>query len=319
MNYLENERNKSRHNIDSSNQKRHYSNIPINNNSNINLNNPRGKSYEIKKGISLTPDRRNFTQNSNYIRNNNNNINYTITNPKTNNNTYSNNNNNNNNNNNHYQKYNFNQKIHERNFSIKKTEENNSKIYDNGNILENINHNDNSKISQNNEYSYNVISDYSSNSRFSNISSAQSYLDRRHMEAKQKINKLRHDKFTQESSELKFKPKISDNSKKIIQNLVHKEKAVKINPNLLNREKYKNYENDVRISENNNNSISNKNENGYNPSMKNYLNNKYSQFDDYKKIVERRELMQNNNNNNFNPHPHSHSQKSTIEVKNLNN
>ena len=115
------------------------------------------------------------------------------------------------------------------------------------------------------------------------------------MEAKQKINKLRHDKFTQESSELKFKPKISDNSKKIIQNLVNKEKAVKINPNLINRDNYKNYENDIRNSEININTNSNKNENGYNHNhnMKNNLNNKYSQFEDYKKIVERREIMQN--------------------------
>jgi len=279
MNYLQNERNNSRRNIDLSNQRRQYNNIPINSNNN----NQRGKSNEIRKGISLTPDRRIFLQNNSNSRQNNSNS--------------SNNK--------------FTSKINIRNFSVKKPEQNNPRLYDIGNIGEKINQKDNSHISyNNNEYSYNNNNnDYSIISRMSsNKSSVQTYLDRRHLESRQKINKLRHDKFNQESSELKFKPKISDNSKKIIQNLINKEKAVKINPTLLNRENYKNQENqnDSRISENRNHN-QNQYDNSYNPNMKINQNNKYSQFDEYKKIVEKREMMQNN------------SQKNTIEVKrNLN-
>jgi hypothetical protein len=271
MNYNENQRNILRQNTNSSNQKKQYDNIA----SDSNFNNLRGKSSEIKKGISLTPDRRNFTKNINSILNTNYN--------RKNNSNYSNN---------------SNYKLNTRNFSLKKTDQNNKKFYDNGNMMEKYSQKDNSQISNNNDYSNNYNNDYSLISRISNRSSVQNYLDRRHIEAKQKINKLRMDKLNQESSELKFKPKISENSKKIVQNLVKKDKAIKINSTLLNIENCKNHYIVNRITDNINNKNLNQNnyENGFNPSpnpkMKNnHNNNIYNPYNECRNLVYNRELI----------------------------
>ena len=123
------------------------------------------------------------------------------------------------------------------------------------------------------------FNDYSTISKLSNKSMVQAYLDRRHLETQQKINKLRHEKFHQEASELRFKPNISENSKRIINNLVSKEKPVKINPNLLIRD--------------NNNSYGTLQAQKINSDGKKNIVQKYSQLEDYKKIAEKRENINN--------------------------
>lgn len=226
---------------------------------NIPNNMNRGTKTGDRRGISMTPDRSNIQ--SNYYRENFNNYN-SNSNSK------------------------YNPRLLERNSSAKKSEIN--RLYDNGNTKESYPQKEVSQASFNN--------DYSTISKLSNKSMVQAYLDRRHLETQQKLSKIRHEKFTQESSELRFKPLISENSKKIIQNLVNKEKAVKLNPNLL----IKDHRSLASITTSNPSTIK---------SYGGYYNDrgptklKYSQLDDYKKIAEKREQMNTINN------------KSTIDVK----
>jgi len=184
-----------------------------------------------------------------------------------------------------------------RNSSGKKTDFSN--LHDNGNPKEKTFQNDFSQISINNQ-------DYSTISKLSNKSMAQSYLDRRHLETQQKINRLRHEKLTQESSELKFKPLISDKSKKILKNIILKEQAVKV----ISNQNPAAYSNESKTASGSNYSNANANylnSHNYNSSYSNQKNTskppQYSQLDDYKKIAEKREnLMQN-------------PQRHTIDVK----
>ena len=63
------------------------------------------------------------------------------------------------------------------------------------------------------------------NSKISNSGSIHSYLDRRHQETQHKVNLMRMQKHKIESDNMQFKPKISDNSKKIIDNLIKRENS----------------------------------------------------------------------------------------------
>lgn len=54
-----------------------------------------------------------------------------------------------------------------------------------------------------------------------NKPSVSSYLDRRHRESQEKINKLRHELNFSECQNITFKPKISENSKKIVEKLIN--------------------------------------------------------------------------------------------------
>lgn len=235
---------------------------PYNNNQ-FESNNKNYKTSE-RKGISLTPDRQVYKSNSSREIQG-----YSST-----------------------QKYNP-RLLDNRNSSAKKTDY--SYLNDNGNPKEKQFQKDFSQISINNH-------DYSTISKLSNKSMAQAYLDRRHLETQQKINRLRHEKLTQESSELKFKPVISDNSKKIIKNLISKEQAIKVisNPNPMNN--LNSHQNQYAAGSNYSNA-SNQNANYLN--SYNYINSlsnqkntpvkpQYSQLDDYRKIAEKREnLVQN--------------------------
>jgi hypothetical protein len=60
-------------------------------------------------------------------------------------------------------------------------------------------------------------------SNLSNTPSVQTYLDRRHQETQQKINQMKMEKFKRETENMQFRPRISDNSKKIIDNLIKRE------------------------------------------------------------------------------------------------
>lgn len=248
----------------SNNYKRNYNNMQ--NESNIKT------SYKTsdRKGISMTPDRQIYQSNSSR----------------------------------EVQGYNSNKKynpslLNTKNSSAKKSEISN---------LNNLNHNGNPKENKTFQKDFSQLSinnqDYSTISKLSNKSMAQAYLDRRHLETQQKINRLRHEKLNQESTELKFKPAISDNSKKIIKNLIMKEQAVKVignntNFNIGYNYNYENNERSAINQINNNFDTVNANYNGHN-----YLSSqvnqkieakppKYSQLDDYKKIAEKREnLMQ---------------------------
>lgn len=223
---------------------------------NIPNENIKGYRPNERKGISLTPDRRIQQSNSNREIINN----------------YSN------------QKYN--PRLLERNASAKKTDFN--RLNDNGNPKEKYSQKEISQIS--------INQDYSTISKFSNKSMVQTYLDRRHLETQQKINKLRHEKLTQESSELRFKPLISENSKKIIKNLISKEKAVKVVDSTI----MTNTENRLYYEKNSENALNKNNLNDYNyhnnntyTIQKSPIRAKYSQLDDYKKIAEQRENLNN--------------------------
>lgn len=63
------------------------------------------------------------------------------------------------------------------------------------------------------------------NNNYSNVASITNYLDRRHVQTQERLNKLRSEKYSSESSQLKFRPAISKNSRKIINNLINKEKS----------------------------------------------------------------------------------------------
>lgn len=216
------------------------------------------------KRISLTPDRRNYQSNSNRDI-------YNINKPN--------------------QKYN--PRLLKRNYSSKKIENNNSSNINDHQIFNYKEKNSQKEVSQ-----ISSNNDYSTISKLSNKSMVQAYLDRRHLETQQKINRLRHERFSQESTELKFKPVISENSKKIVKNLITKENAVKIlnhNPILLgNRDNKYNFENNGDF-EYNKNSFNNINYNNYNNTthskQKTVSKDKFSQLDDYKKIAEKRENL----------------------------
>ena len=62
----------------------------------------------------------------------------------------------------------------------------------------------------------------------SRVSSISNYLDRRHEETKDHINKLKQEKQEKEVNG-KFRPYISNNSKRIIDNLIKREKEIKEN------------------------------------------------------------------------------------------
>jgi len=251
------------------NNRRIHNNIPI-----PDFN--RGPSKGENKRISLTPDRRNSQSNSNRDI-------YNI--------------------NNQNQKYN--PRLIQRNYSSKKIENNyNSNLIDH----QIINFKEKNSLKEISQISSNH--DHSTISKFSNKSTVQGYLDRRHLETQQKINRLRHERLSQESTELKFKPVISENSKKIVKNLITKENAVKIfnhNPILLGNKENKNtVENNVDF-EYKKNLYNNHNNNNYNNNttyskQKSVSKEKFSQFEDYKKIAEKRENL----NLNF--------QKHTIDV-----
>jgi hypothetical protein len=61
----------------------------------------------------------------------------------------------------------------------------------------------------------------SNQSRKSNnsVSSVSNYLDKRHQQTQEKLNKIKMEKIKKETEELKPVPKISENSKKIVENL----------------------------------------------------------------------------------------------------
>jgi hypothetical protein len=79
------------------------------------------------------------------------------------------------------------------------------------------------------EYQRRTENSYLNNNSKANSSnvSIHGYLDRRHFEAQERINKMRYEKYTKEFTELPFRPKISENSKRIVSNLINKEQSQK--------------------------------------------------------------------------------------------
>jgi len=197
-----------------------------------------------------------------------------------------------------------------RNSSAKKSDFSN--LHDNGNPKEKQSQKDFSQLSI-----INNQADYSTISKLSNKSTSQAYLDRRHLESQQKINRLRHEKLTHESTELRFKPVISQNSKKILKNIISKEQAIKVicgNIDSVNKNTNNTYTNSNNYESNyaapqkcNNVYFKNKNNNyvhsqdyisGFS-NQKNPVKPQYSQLDDYRKIAETRQnLVQNPQRNN---------------------
>ena len=51
--------------------------------------------------------------------------------------------------------------------------------------------------------------------------STKGYLDRRHFQSKERVEKLRKEKLEKDNSHLSFKPEISKNSKKIIEKIAN--------------------------------------------------------------------------------------------------
>lgn len=248
--------------------------IPLNRLTSNNNNNSKCYKAVERKGISLTPDRQIHQSNSSreIIRYNSN------------------------------QKYNP-RLLENRNSSAKKTDVLN--LHDNGNPKEKQSQKDFSQISISNNQDYSLIS------KLSNKSMAQAYLDRRHLETQQKINRLRHEKQTQESSELRFKPVISHKSKKIIKNLITKEQAIKVvsnnNTNIPVSKTINNHESNCDVPGNNYNYykydyyninslkiVESKNYNGGSSNVKNPVKPHFSQLDDYREIVKKREILAQN-------------------------
>ena len=59
----------------------------------------------------------------------------------------------------------------------------------------------------------------------SKSSSVSMYLNRRHRESQEKINKIKHEKYAQEKQQMTFKPQISNNSRLIVENLLSQDKS----------------------------------------------------------------------------------------------
>lgn len=64
------------------------------------------------------------------------------------------------------------------------------------------------------------------NSRISGISGVSQYLDRRHNETKEKIEKLKMEKFLHDAKDCRYTPNITKNSRKIIDNIVNREHKI---------------------------------------------------------------------------------------------
>jgi hypothetical protein len=86
-------------------------------------------------------------------------------------------------------------------------------------LMEYLNQN---KKNEKNSNSHNVSRDHS-NVNKSYTSTVSGYLDRRHMQEKEKIEKLRLEKFIADTDNLRFTPTISKNSRKIIENIAKRE------------------------------------------------------------------------------------------------
>ena len=101
------------------------------------------------------------------------------------------------------------------------------------------------------------------NSKISNSASIQSYIDRRHQETQQKINLMKMQKHKIETDNIQFKPKISENSKKIIDNLIKRENS----RDTLNKTNEIRRQNEIILKRNESTKLLN-NKNNYNNSVK---------------------------------------------------
>jgi hypothetical protein len=171
--------------------------------------------------------------------------------------------------------------------------ENKKFYYDNGNSREKVPQNEVSVIS--------IKQDCSMITRFSKKSLIQAYLDRRNLETQQKITRLKHEKLTQECTGLSFKPVISENSKKIVMNIISREKPVKI----VNAAYTRNNGSKLLNEELGNGSAVNYSFNKNCYLSKTYIGEKkadkgkFIKLDYYIKIAERRENISNSSQGNF--------------------
>jgi len=169
----------------------------------------------------------------------------------------------------------------------KKNIENKKFYYENGNPKE--------KASQKEVSLISLKQDYSTITRFTNKSIIQAYLDRRHLETQKKIIRLRHEKLADECSGFSFKPVISENSKKIVRNIIERENPERV----MNSTFIGNHNPAVDCNYNNNYNATNNNfgikcHNRPSSEKKNMARRKFTKFDDYLKIAERRGVIINN-------------------------
>jgi hypothetical protein len=73
--------------------------------------------------------------------------------------------------------------------------------------------------------SHNVSKEFSYSQK-SYLSAACSYLDRRHNDEKEKIDRMRLEKFIADTDNLTFTPTISKNSRKLVENMAIREKVI---------------------------------------------------------------------------------------------
>jgi len=76
--------------------------------------------------------------------------------------------------------------------------------------------------SKNSSFDKNLFPNNNNNSNSNNQTSVNDYLLRRHLESKEKIEQIKNNKFRDEVKELKDRPSISANSKKIVENFGNK-------------------------------------------------------------------------------------------------
>jgi hypothetical protein len=76
------------------------------------------------------------------------------------------------------------------------------------------------KLKKDVTYNRRVLNNDSSKTLDVNFSSVELYLRRRHTEAQNKLQRLKHENLKKEEEELRDRPKISKNSKRIVENLV---------------------------------------------------------------------------------------------------
>jgi hypothetical protein len=126
-----------------------------------------------------------------------------------------------------------------------------------------------------------------SNCQKSMLSATSMYLDRRHNESKEKVERMRLEKFIENTEHLKFTPTISKNSRKIIENISKREVLLKdkVNPKL------------TYIPINDNFRKDNNAKKKLPPRNKN--NNSSRNIEEYKKIIESRETMLKERDNPF--------------------
>lgn len=128
-------------------------------------------------------------------------------------------------------------------------------------------------------------------SKLSNVSMVSHYLDRRHNETQEKINKMRMEKFEKEVASHNFRPQISKNSRKIIDKIVREEELMKVRGEENMKMDYSGNRSHSNSNSKSNANYINKNTPKRDSNITKKLTKTIDELSEYKKMMEKRETI----------------------------